>query len=58
MAKVQYIIDNKNNVTGVIVPIDLWRKIQEHNREFNFLKSGRKRKPEEETGFFRGLDKF
>jgi hypothetical protein len=58
MAKVQYIIDNKNNVTGVIVPIDLWRKIQEHKKELNLFKSGRKKHPEEETGFFRGLDKF
>ncbi len=28
MNQIQYIKDDQDNVTGVIVPIDLWREIQ------------------------------
>ncbi|MDA8160917.1 MAG: prevent-host-death protein [Desulfobacteraceae bacterium] len=28
MGQVQYISDENNNVTGVIVPIDLWHELQ------------------------------
>jgi hypothetical protein len=28
MGEVQYITDDQNNITGVIVPIELWRELQ------------------------------
>ena len=28
MGQIQYIADENNNITGVIVPIDLWQEIQ------------------------------
>ncbi|MGO9557316.1 MAG: prevent-host-death protein [Syntrophobacteraceae bacterium] len=39
MGRIQYISDENNNVTGVIVPIDLWRDIQSEKETAWLLKS-------------------
>ncbi len=39
MRQIQYISDEKNNITGVIVPIDLWREIQSEKATAYLLKS-------------------
>jgi len=39
MNQIQYISDDKNNVTGVIVPIDLWREIESEKETAYLLKS-------------------
>ena len=39
MAQIQYITDENNNVTGVIVPIDLWREIESEKETAYLLKS-------------------
>lgn len=39
MEEIQYISDDQNNVTGVIVPIDLWREIQSEKETAYLLKS-------------------
>ena len=39
MGRIQYISDENNNVTGVIVPIDLWREIQSEKETAWLLKS-------------------
>jgi hypothetical protein len=39
MSQIQYISDDQNNVTGVIVPIDLWREI-EFEKETAYLLKG------------------
>jgi hypothetical protein len=39
MSQIQYISDEHNNVTGVIVPIDLWQEIQSEKETAYLLKS-------------------
>lgn len=39
MGQIQYIADENNNITGVIVPIDLWREIQSEKETAYLLKS-------------------
>ena len=39
MEQVQYISDENKNVTGVIVPIDLWKEIQSEKETAYLLKS-------------------
>ena len=39
MNQIQYISDEKNNVTGVIVPIDLWEELQAEKETAYLLKS-------------------
>ena len=39
MGQIQYISDEKNNITGVIVPIDLWQEIQSEKETAYLLKS-------------------
>ena len=39
MGQIQYISDEQNNITGVIVPIDLWREIESEKETAYLLKS-------------------
>ncbi len=39
MGQIQYISDKNNKITGVIVPIDLWREIQSEKETAYLLKS-------------------
>lgn len=39
MDQIQYISDEQNNITGVIVPIDLWREIASEKETAYLLKS-------------------
>ena len=39
MGKIQYISDENNQVTGVIVPIELWQEIQSEKETAYLLKS-------------------
>lgn len=39
MGQIQYICDENNKVTGVIVPIDLWREIESEKETAYLLKS-------------------
>jgi len=39
MEPIRYISDEHNNITGVIVPIDLWREIQSEKETAHLLKS-------------------
>ena len=39
MEQVQYISDENKNITGVIVPIDLWKEIQSEKETAYLLKS-------------------
>jgi len=39
MLQIQYITDEQNNVTGVIVPIDLWHELQSEKETAYLLKS-------------------
>ena len=39
MDQIQYISDEQNNITGVIVPIDLWREIESEKETAYLLKS-------------------
>ena len=39
MNEVQYISDEKNNITGVVVPIDLWHELQSEKETAYLLKS-------------------
>jgi PHD/YefM family antitoxin component YafN of YafNO toxin-antitoxin module len=39
MGGVQYISDDRNNITGVIVPIDLWHELQSEKETAYLLKS-------------------
>ena len=39
MNQIQYITDDQNNVTGVIVPIELWQEIQSEKETAYLLKS-------------------
>ena len=39
MSQIQYITDEQNKITAVIVPIDLWREIQSEKETAYLLKS-------------------
>lgn len=39
MGQIQYISDENDKITGVIVPIDLWREIQSEKETAYLLKS-------------------
>ena len=39
MTQIQFISDEKNNVTGVILPIELWREIQSEKETGYLLKN-------------------
>jgi len=39
MNHIQYISDDQNNVTGVIVPIDLWKEIESEKETAYLLKN-------------------
>ena len=39
MGQIPYIADENNNITGVIVPIDLWQEIQSEKETAYLLKS-------------------
>lgn len=39
MGEIQYISDDNKRITGVIVPIDLWREIQAEKETAYLLKS-------------------
>lgn len=39
MDQIQYISDENNQVTGVIVPIDLWKELQSEKETAHLLKS-------------------
>jgi PHD/YefM family antitoxin component YafN of YafNO toxin-antitoxin module len=39
MKQIQYISDEHNNVTGVIIPIDLWKELQSEKETAYLLKS-------------------
>ncbi len=39
MSEVQYITDSQNNITGVIVPIELWHELQSEKETAYLLKS-------------------
>jgi hypothetical protein len=38
MGQIQYVADENNKITGVIVPIDLWREIQSEKETAYLLK--------------------
>lgn len=44
MEHIQYITDENNKITGVIIPIDLWRELQAHKETAYLLKSKTMRK--------------
>ena len=44
MDHIQYISDDQNNVTGVIVPIDLWQEIESEKETAYLLKSATMKK--------------
>jgi PHD/YefM family antitoxin component YafN of YafNO toxin-antitoxin module len=39
MGQIQYISDEQNKITGVIVPIELWREIESEKETAYLLKS-------------------
>jgi len=39
MGQIQYVSDEQNKITGVIVPIDLWREIESEKETAYLLKS-------------------
>ena len=39
MQKIQYISDQHNKITGVIIPIDLWQELQSEKETAYLLKS-------------------
>lgn len=39
MGEVQYITDSQNNITGVIVPIELWHELQSEKETAYLLQS-------------------
>ena len=39
MGQIQYIADEDNNITGVIVPIELWQEIQSEKETAYLFKS-------------------
>lgn len=44
MGHIQYISDEQNNITGVIVPIELWREIESEKETASLLKSKKMKK--------------
>ena len=44
MGQIQYISDEQKNITGVIVPIDLWREIESEKETAYLLKSEKMKK--------------
>jgi hypothetical protein len=44
MGQIQYIADEQNNITGVIVPIELWREIESEKETAYLLKSEKMKK--------------
>jgi PHD/YefM family antitoxin component YafN of YafNO toxin-antitoxin module len=44
MGQIQYISDEQNNITGVIVPIELWREIESEKETAYLLKSEKMKK--------------
>ena len=44
MDQIQYISDEQNNITGVIVPIELWREIESEKETAYLLKSKKMKK--------------
>ena len=44
MNQIQYISDEQNNVTGVIVPINLWQEIQSEKETAYLFKSNTMKK--------------
>lgn len=44
MGQIQYISDEQNNITGVIVPIELWREIESEKETAYLLKSKKMKK--------------
>ncbi len=44
MGQIQYISDENDNITGVIVPIELWREIQSEKETAYLLKSEKMKK--------------
>ena len=44
MGQIQYISDEQNNITGVIVPIELWREIEAEKETAYLLKSKKMKK--------------
>ena len=44
MGKIQYISDENDKVTGVIVPIELWQEIQSEKETAYLLKSEKMKK--------------
>ncbi|MCM2284930.1 MAG: prevent-host-death protein [Desulfobacula sp.] len=44
MNHIQYISDEQNNITGVIVPIDLWKEIEPEKETAYLLKSAAMKK--------------
>jgi hypothetical protein len=39
MGQIQYISDENNNITGVIIPIDIWQELQAEKETAYLLKS-------------------
>ncbi len=44
MNQIQYISDDRNNITGVIVPINLWKEIEAEKETAYLLKSAAMKK--------------
>ena len=44
MGQIQYISDENNNITGVIVPIELWREIESEKETAYLLKNEKMKK--------------
>jgi PHD/YefM family antitoxin component YafN of YafNO toxin-antitoxin module len=44
MDQIQYISDENNNITGVIVPIELWREIESEKETAYLLKRKKMKK--------------
>ena len=44
MGQIQYISDEQNKITGVIVPIELWREIESEKETAYLLKSEKMKK--------------
>jgi len=44
MREIQYVSDENNNVTAVIVPLDLWREIESEKETAYLLKSQKMKK--------------
>ena len=44
MGQIQYISDEQKNITGVIVPIELWREIESEKETAYLLKSEKMKK--------------